>query len=167
MTNGLEIHACTNAELRCASELAAEIWREHYTPLIGSNQVEYMLEKFQSADAMRRQVDEQNYHYFLAVKDNHPAGYCALKPESNGSLFLSKFYVEKSRRGHGIGKAMLEHALAQLHPAAGTRLWLTVNKHNDGSIAAYKKLGFSIAGEVATDIGNGFSMDDFVMEKQL
>jgi RimJ/RimL family protein N-acetyltransferase len=50
--------------------------------------------------------------------------------------------------------------------AAGRdRLQLTVNKDNYDSIAAYEHLGFSNAGPIWTDIGGGFAMADFVMDK--
>ena len=44
------------------------------------------------------------------------------------------------------------------------KIRLTVNKHNDNSIAAYKKMGFETIDSVKTDIGGGYYMDDFVME---
>ena len=43
-------------------------------------------------------------------------------------------------------------------------LWLTVNKGNP-SVQAYQRLGFSIAAEIVMDIGGGFVMDDYRMEK--
>jgi hypothetical protein len=42
---------------------------------------------------------------------------------------------------------------------------LTVNKYNTSSIKAYLALGFSVTDAVVTDIGEGYSMDDYVMEK--
>jgi len=41
---------------------------------------------------------------------------------------------------------------------------LTVNKNNTDAIAAYKKIGFRMSDLIKIDIGNGFFMDDFVME---
>ena len=43
-------------------------------------------------------------------------------------------------------------------------VWLTVNKHNDIAIRAYRGLGFELIGEGVTDIGNGFVMDDYYFE---
>jgi ribosomal protein S18 acetylase RimI-like enzyme len=45
-------------------------------------------------------------------------------------------------------------------------LWLTVNKGNP-AVNAYKRLGFRIVAAVVMDIGGGFVMDDFRMEKVL
>ena len=44
---------------------------------------------------------------------------------------------------------------------------LTVNKHNSNSIEAYKKMGFEIIRPMVTDIGSGYVMDDYYMEKKL
>ncbi len=43
--------------------LAYSIWREHYTPIIGRHQVEYMLEKFQSKEALLNQIEKEGYIY--------------------------------------------------------------------------------------------------------
>jgi ribosomal protein S18 acetylase RimI-like enzyme len=47
-----------------------------------------------------------------------------------------------------------------------TLLWLTVNKGNP-AVKAYERLGFRIAADLVMDIGGGFFMDDFRMEKSL
>lgn len=44
---------------------------------------------------------------------------------------------------------------------------LTVNRYNLDTIAAYKKLGFQITESMVQDIGNGFVMDDYRMEKAI
>ena len=47
------------------------------------------------------------------------------------------------------------------------RISLTVNKDNTGSINMYKKVGFLICGTAVKDIGEGFIMDDYQMEKRV
>jgi ribosomal protein S18 acetylase RimI-like enzyme len=44
---------------------------------------------------------------------------------------------------------------------------LAVNKRNTTAIASYKKYGFVVREAIVDDIGHGFVMDDFVMEKVL
>ncbi|WNY26127.1 GNAT family N-acetyltransferase [Methanolapillus millepedarum] len=157
---------------QCAeiSALAREIWTEHYTPIIGAKQVEYMLDKFQSAEKIYSDI-LNGYVYYAACDGGRFVGYMGLCPDSKG-IFISKFYVRKDMRGKGIGKMFFKQAhiesrrLIPRNPVHQTIeapcFWLTVNKNNT-SIEAYKKLGFEISGEVVTDIGNGFVMDDYVM----
>ena len=150
-------------DVRLLAALADEIWHQHFTPIIGQAQVAYMLDKFQDAEAMTAQLAD-GMLYFIACADGVPAGYCACKPEAE-RLFLSKLYVRQACRGNGVGRALFDAACAQ---GAGKRaVYLTVNKYNDNTIAIYKKMGFTVVDSVVTDIGNGFVMDDYIMEKPL
>ncbi|MBT8260850.1 MAG: GNAT family N-acetyltransferase, partial [Bacteroidia bacterium] len=89
-------------QLQTIEDLANIIWNEHYTPIIGKAQVNYMLEKFQSVDAMKQQL-EDGYKYYIIKYNEESIGYIAFKIES-GNLFLSKIYILKTQRGKGFGK---------------------------------------------------------------
>jgi ribosomal protein S18 acetylase RimI-like enzyme len=140
-----------------------EIWREYYTPIIGAAQVEYMLETFQSVEAMTRQITEENHRYYGVFCDGELAGYYAAKHSGEDRVFLSKFYVAARFRSRGLGREMLRHLT---DAARADTIWLTVNKRNS-TVELYRKLGFVITEEIVTDIGNGFVMDDYVMELRL
>lgn len=150
-----------------AADLAAmarEIWVEHYTPIIGAAQVEYMLNKFQSAQVILNDISSNGYRYFIAYDNQKQAGYCAIKADSDvGGLFLSKLYIRKEYRGHGISRLMLNKLIAISKKNNLDYIWLTVNKHNS-SVDIYKKLGFRIVEEIVTDIGDGYVMDDYRMK---
>ena len=147
--------------------LAREIWQEHYTPIIGIGQVEYMLGKYQSADRIAGDIDENGYTYYIAESDGSPEGYCAVRPENGGTLFLSKLYVHKKARGNGIAGRFMTVLESRCRAEGHGRIRLTVNKNNSGSIAAYQKLGVVISESIVTDIGGGFVMDDYVMFRQV
>ena len=153
----------TPEDIALTAQLGQEIWHEHYDSLIGPKQVDYILEHFQSVPAITEQI-AHGTTYLLAYWDDEPAGYCAFKPEEH-KMFLSKIYVRRAYRKLGIASAMFD----QVQKAALGKdcIYLTVNKHNSGSIAAYKKLGFAVADEAVTDIGGGYVMDDYIMEKTL
>ena len=141
------------------TELARSIWEEHYTPIIGSDQVAYMLETLQSPEAIAEQMREGR-RYHLLQKGVTPAGYLAFD-HLNGGLFLSKLYVSKAFRGQGLARKSVDWLWASFSPAF---IRLTVNRFNEGSIAAYQSLGFIIVDSVQQDIGRGFVMDDYLME---
>jgi ribosomal protein S18 acetylase RimI-like enzyme len=145
--------------------LAKEIWNQHYLPIIGQEQVDYMLDKFQSERAIKEQIAE-GYKYYLIIDnqiDNQvEVGYFSVKDKA-AKLFLSKLYVLDSFRGKGIGKQGIKFIKSTFNNPV---IQLTVNKNNFNSIAFYKKVGFKIVEDVVTDIGNGFVMDDYVMEMQ-
>lgn len=153
--------ASTDAQIKEIACLAHQIWREHFTPIIGSSQVDYMLEKFQSYSAIHQAVSCEGYSYYMLYDEGVFCGYCGVHPE-DGALFLSKLYIEKSHRGKKLSKQLLariKHDFADC-----CKIWLTVNRHNENTIAAYQKMGFSIVREQKADIGNGFVMDDYIME---
>jgi GNAT superfamily N-acetyltransferase len=156
----------TAAQLDAIARLAREIWYEYYVPLIGRAQVDYMVSRFQSSEAMAQQLRE-GYEYFMIERDAQCIGYCAVQPQSEeGSLFLSKLYLISDARGAGTGRVCMEF-IEQLARRRGLKqLWLTVNKGNP-AVKAYERLGFRIAADLVMDIGGGFVMDDFRMEKQL
>ncbi|UII21374.1 GNAT family N-acetyltransferase [Fulvivirga ligni] len=79
-------------------------------------------------------------------------------------FFLSKIYVLSTCRGKGIGKKMMEYVVNQAKTINAGKIRLTVNKYNSGSIAAYHKMGFETVDSVNTDIGEGYFMDDYVLE---
>lgn len=147
------------------ARLASEIWHQHYDSIIGVNQVNYMLENFQSCDAILRDIQEKNYEYFLLKDSSGPLGYYAVcLDNSTKSLFLSKIYISNEARGRGLARKMLEHMINKNKPDS---IWLTVNKHNNKSIAVYEHLGFKTERMQKVDIGSGFFMDDLVMRLQL
>lgn len=147
--------------------LAHSIWREYFVPIIGSPQVEYMLEKFQSRQAILNQIEKDGFiYYLLEDKNGNRVGYFAVVPQQK-ELFLSKLYVTAENRGKGYGRCALEFIETLARDNGLSNITLTVNKNNTGSINAYKKLGFVITNSLVTDIGNGFVMDDYKMEKPI
>lgn len=155
------------SELRQIEELANEIWHECFVGIISESQIDYMIEKFQSLDAMMNQIENQNYTYFAVRDDNGLCGYIGVKPESDDRFFLSKLYLHKSRRGRGIASVMLERVFDEARKAGKKCVYLTVNKYNERAVAVYKKTGFVVSDTAVTDIGNNYVMDDFIMEYKL
>ena len=155
------IRAESPDDVALIARLANTIWREHYTPIIGKGQVDYMMERFQSREAIAHQMDT-GHTYEILVHQEEAIGYIAYQPRGE-QLFLSKYYVEKSQRGKGFGKLAMGHIIECGKALGCTQIKLTVNKDNTNSIAAYKAMGFQITGPIVQDIGNGFVMDDYRM----
>jgi ribosomal protein S18 acetylase RimI-like enzyme len=148
--------------------LAKEIWTEHFTVIIGKAQVDYMLEKFQSEGAITQQIKNKGFLYYLLKLDKNYIGYMSIVPnKSSGELLLSKIYVKADERQKGYGKKALQFVEKLAKQRKLNRITLTVNKNNTSSIEAYLKMGFKNVGSVVTDIGAGFVMDDYRMEKFL
>ncbi|MDO7172755.1 GNAT family N-acetyltransferase [Mariniflexile sp. AS56] len=157
--------AITPAHFQEIETLANTIWREHYIPIIGKAQVDYMLDKFQSAKTIAEQV-QNGFDYFLITFEDTPACYIAIKTEEE-ALFLSKIYVLSTYRGKKIAKAGLLFIEEKAKKQGLKAIRLTVNINNTNAIKAYEKIGFVNVGSLVADIGNGFVMDDFEMVKAI
>ncbi len=157
----------TDEKLCEVAELAEKIWHEFFPVILSEEQIDYMVEKFQSYEAMKEQVANQDYCYFSVSDNDGLCGYIAVKPEKDSRFFLSKLYLINDRRGKGIASEMLNRVFAEAEKAGKTSVYLTVNKYNNHAVSVYGKKGFEIIDSVVTDIGNGFVMDDYIMEYKL
>ena len=154
----------TSDDFQTLEDLATIIWTEHYTPIIGIEQVAYMLDKFQTSEAMKKQASE-GMEYYLLLFNSAPTGYFAVVKKDE-SLFLSKLYVQKESRGNGLAKSAMQCIENREKELGCNSISLTVNKYNIHSISAYEKMGFVKAKAIVQDIGNGYIMDDYFMEKK-
>ena len=154
--------ATTEEDLHKIAELAEIIWHQHFTPIIGKEQVIYMVDKFQSFPALKEQLTS-GYEYYRIFDQDDFCGYCGIHPE-NGKLFLSKLYLKKEARGRHLASQTFDF-LKQLCRERGlSAIWLSCNKHTDNTLAVYRHLGFKTVDTQVADIGNGFVMDDYIME---
>jgi len=149
--------------------LAREIWREHFTAIIGKPQVDYMLAKFQSEEAITRQIADERYLYYL-LKENggEYIGYIGIVPDkSTGELFLSKLYIKRDKRRQGYAKKAIRFIEDYAKQNGLAKIVLMVNKNNATAIETYRKLGFGNTGSIVMGIGGGFVMDDYKMVKYI
>jgi len=160
------IQVITDAQIKMVAGLARDIWTEHFTAIIGADQVSYMLDNIQSENAIAEQIRSKGYTYYLIEENEQPIGYCAIARQEN-ALFLSKLYILKIMRGKGIARKTIDFIKAIAFEKKLEKITLTVNKNNIGPITAYEKLGFVNTGPIVQDIGGGFIMDDYKMELKL
>lgn len=163
----MEIRICkTDEQLAQLARLANEIWHEYFSSLLSPEQIDYMVQMYQSLDALTRAVRQQGYTYFLGYEGDELVGYCGVKPDGD-RLFLSKLYLRSDMRGKHLSTLLLDRAV-ELARAQGMRaVYLTCNKYNAHSLDVYHAKGFRDIDAVVTDIGNGFVMDDYILQLDL
>ena len=148
-------------KVRELSALASAIVKEHYDPLLGSEQNDYMIQMFQSVPAIKKQL-ENGYRYDLVCLRNGKAiCFVGYYPKDADEMYISKFYLHKDYRGKGISRKMLEFVIGECRKQGLHQITLNVNKYND-AILAYEKLGFTRLRSEVNDIGHGYVMDDYV-----
>lgn len=151
------------------SAFASAIVRQHFDPIIGAAQNDYMIERFQTPQAIAQQITDGAL-YRLVIADEDLAGFVSFYPLAEDGvrkLYVSKFYLSLAHRGQGIARQMFAYLCGQGAVCGADVLSLHVNRHNTDTIAVYEHLGFAITRKVQTDIGDGFVMDDYVMEYRL
>jgi ribosomal protein S18 acetylase RimI-like enzyme len=164
--NSVQFAKATAQDAKRLAGLASEIWHEYYVRIITVEQIDYMIETFQSENAIASQIEHQGYEYFFMIADGKTVGYLAIKQEEN-KLFLSKFYILKAYRGNGYASRAVDFLATLCKDRGLSAIWLTVNRFNEQAIAVYEKKGFQKVRAHAADIGNGFVMDDYIMEKEI
>ncbi|HWW43415.1 GNAT family N-acetyltransferase [Pedobacter sp.] len=148
-------------------EIAAITWGPTYVPIIGQEQVDYMLEKMYNDGVLLEQM-MQGHAFLIAEigkKDMGFAGY-SITDHDNKVYKLHKLYVLPEAHGKGVGKFLINEIVNAIREAGGKKLELNVNRENKAK-DFYERAGFQIKETVDLDIGNGFFMNDYVMEMDI
>lgn len=156
----------TPQQIEIVERIAQIVWTEHYDGKLDNGQIKYMLRKFQSFEAILASIKSGGYEYYLFYKNGTPFGYMGIKTEAD-KLFLSKLYITKEYRGCGYSKKAFNFLTDYCKDNNLKSIWLTCNKNNHGSLKVYEKEGFKLVKEKVVDIGHGYVMDDYVLEKDV
>lgn len=154
-------------DILCA--IARQVWHETFDPILPEGQTDYMIDKFQSDHAVKDQMANQNYRYYLAKLDGEYVGFVGFAPHYQGQeeTYLSKVYLLVQGRGQGAVKAMFRLVEEETKKEGLSKIRLTVNKQNTHAYQVYQHYGYETVEAVETDIGQGYVMDDFVMVKRV
>ena len=155
-------------EIDALLALAREVWRAHYPAIIGEAQTEYMLAQRYSPNIVRAEIARGDVWWDRLSDDGEIVAFASsFAGDEPGAVKLDKLYVHPQRQRMGYGAALMEHTCERAQRLGMRKVLLAVNKRNVHAIAAYRKSGFEIAAAVVKDIGGGFVMDDYIMEKTL
>jgi GNAT superfamily N-acetyltransferase len=161
-----DIRRLERHEADAVSALARVVWQVTYPALISQAQIDAMLADRYAPECIRGQLDGPRQAWWTARQGEQLVGFAHTSLDG-ADCKLDKLYVHPDRQRQGIGSTLLATVLDWAHAQHARRLWLQVNRGNAQAIAAYQKQGFRIAESRIFDIGNGFVMDDHVMERIL
>ena len=157
----------TAAGFATVRALGDRIWRQHYASIISMAQIEYMLQGRYTDEKLAAYVGAADRWLCIVRRGDEAIGYFSWSRVGADTVKLEQLYLEAGARGAGYGRRMLAHVEAAARALGVARIMLTVNKQNRGSIAFYERGGYGIRESAVFDIGGGFVMDDFVLEKPL
>lgn len=162
----VRIEPLASADVERMAALAREIWHDHYPAIITIAQIDYMLEQRYSSAVVRAELARRDIWWDKLVAGEELRAFSSyLLTGEPGTMKLDKLYVRTGNQRQGYGAMLIGRALAEARRQGCVRLQLAVNKNNATAIAAYLKHGFRIADAVKKEIGGGFVMDDYIMEK--
>ena len=163
----MEIRLLQKQELFLTRNLAEKIWPSAYGTILSKEQLSYMLNWMYSIETLEKSFDKGN-EFYCAFHNNHEIGFFELEfsNEYPNTVQLQKIYVLPSEQNKGIGKKFLQLALLRAKNRGASNVILQVNRANK-AVGFYLKNNFSIITEEDFPIGNGYYMNDYVMEKTL
>lgn len=146
--------------------VARAIWELTYRDIISQQQMDYMLDKMYSTDKILQEI-EKGFHWEVASIDQDVVGYLDYVMEPDQRVFLSKIYLRPEVQKKGIGQSLLNRVIDFSKRNGGLAVYLTVNKDNAKAISFYERNGFVTVDAVVAEIGNGYVMDDYIMQLDL
>lgn len=162
------IAEATDADIPLVARLAHEIWHRHYPGIISREQIDYMLERGYSHQALMKYLVTAGAGLALARRGEGVAGFVGwYRLDTGDAMKLDKLYVLPEQQGQGIGRALIEHVVSHARAARCRFVTLNVNRNNVHAVRMYEHCGFVIRERGDFRIGNGFVMEDFVMAREL
>jgi diamine N-acetyltransferase len=165
----IEIVKASVSDLLHVRAIALATWPKTFSNILTPDQISYMLDWMYDIEALKSQALEKQHVFLLARENGRYLGFCSyeLHCKEGAKTKIHKIYILPETQGKGIGQKLL-HAVRQIAKENGdSHLFLNVNKHNQAAINFYEHIGFYEAYREVIDIGNGFVMDDVVMELKI
>jgi GNAT superfamily N-acetyltransferase len=108
----------------------------------------------------------KDHQFIIVYNASIPVGFAAYGEIEPSVYKLFKIYVLHSQQGKGTGKFIIGQIINDIKPKGAASLQLNVNRYNKAKLF-YENLGFTIVRTEDIDIGSGYFMNDYVMEKTL
>ena len=154
----------TENDIPLIQNLAEKSWNSAYSKILSKDQIEYMLTEMYSAEEISNHLKNANYFYYLILQDEIPAGFIGFEFHyEKNTTKLHRIYLLEEFKGKGLGKKGLEFLKEKVKESSDQRIILNVNKDNPEK-KIYESQGFQVYHEEVFDIGNGFVMDDYLLE---
>ncbi len=162
------ITPASEGELPAVVRLAEIVWRGHYPGIIAEAQIDYMLARGYALPVLKRYLQQAGSGLVLAKSDGVAVGFVAhLLADDPHVMKLDRLYVLQEYQRQQYGRRLIDHVVDVTRKAGRGKVILNVNRNNANAIRAYERCGFAISERVDVPIGNGFVMEDYVMERTL
>ena len=161
----LTIRNASPADVELIRNLSLRIWPATYGDILPAHQIKYMLKLIYSEHALKKQMSE-GHQFIIVFNLGVPIGFASYSEIEPSIYKLHKLYLLPRQQGRGSGKFVIDQVIYDIKPKGALGLRLNVNRNNVAK-GFYEKLGFEVIRSEDIDIGNGYFMNDFVMERKL
>jgi ribosomal protein S18 acetylase RimI-like enzyme len=164
----IQIEKYTEENFSSVRAIAQEVWPVAYGAILSEAQLAYMMDLMYSIPSLQKQVNEKQHHFIIAKEKQEPQGFASFEFNYEGipTTKIHKIYIYTHQQGKGIGKQLINYVANEAKKAQQNSLSLNVNRNNS-ALNFYQRLGFTVVNEVDIAIGNGYLMEDYVMEKPI
>ena len=162
----IEIVKVTAQDFPAIQDIAYKTWPATYGHILSAGQLEYMLDMMYSMASLQKSA-AKGHQFLLLKEDNTALGFASYELNyTSGTTKLHKLYVLPETQGRGAGRLLISKIENAAKSNGNDKIVLNVNRYNNAA-NFYLKNGFTKAGEEDINIGNGYLMEDFIMEKGL
>lgn len=149
-------------------DIANKTWPNTYGEILSSEQLDYMMNLIYSEESLLNQIQKRQQLFFIVNDGIANIAFFSIEHQYNNEAItrINKIYILPQAHGKGIGKYLIDAITTLAKEKESKKLSLNVNKYNK-ALLFYQKIGFIITNEVNIEIGKGYLMEDFVMEKSI
>lgn len=164
----LDIYTATSSDFPIIQEIAYVTWPHTFRDILSKEQISYMIEMMYSTAALTEQTMQKKHQYLIVKDETKNLGYASYELNYKGLSItkIHKIYILPEAQGKGVGKLLMNTITTVAKENRNTSLSLNVNRDN-AAFDFYRNIGFEKVGEENIDIGDGFLMEDFIMNKKL
>ncbi len=164
-SSNIKIREATEKDIPLIHQLADEIWYPTYGAILSPAQLKYMLKMIYSETSLQKQFQE-GHNFLIAEENNKPIAFADYSCLKDDVCKLHKIYVMPNQQGKSVGKMITNYVIEKTKEQGATSLLLNVNRNNKAK-QFYEHLGFKVISEEDIDIGEGYFMNDYIMEKKV
>jgi ribosomal protein S18 acetylase RimI-like enzyme len=147
-------------------EIAQITWPVAFGEILSKEQLAYMMEMMYSQQVLENQL-LHGHEFYLFLEEERVLGFMGIEKnyKNQNQLKIHKLYILPAEQGKKIGEKLILFAENICLEEQIQKLTLNVNRYNK-ALHFYEKLGFENVKSEDIEIGNGYLMEDFVMEKE-
>ena len=161
----MKIRKALLSDIPLIKEIAEKAWRPTYDHILTEQQTLYMLDLMYNTRTLENQING-NIAFFMVKMGQETVGYFAVENFNEQFVKLHKLYLDPTQKQQGLGRKIIQYIKDWTLLNQKNSIILNVNKNNS-AVEFYLKMGFLVKEELVLDIGQGYVMDDFMMQLDL